>query len=104
MGKSNTVLCLIKHLARDAGGMEVSLHAFLTSALDGGECSASLLGPYTPRVRAPGTHWVGGWMSPRAGLDAMGRRQIPISCPESNFGSPARGLATILSYPRSFTI
>jgi hypothetical protein len=29
----------------------------LTSALDGGEWSASRLGRFTPRERAPGTHW-----------------------------------------------
>jgi len=24
---------------------------------------------YPPRERAPGTHWIGGWVSPRTGLD-----------------------------------
>jgi hypothetical protein len=24
-----------------------------------------------PRRRAPGAHWVGGWVDPRAGLDEM---------------------------------
>jgi hypothetical protein len=27
------------------------------------------LGRFTPRERAPGTHWIGGWVGPRAGLD-----------------------------------
>jgi len=26
---------------------------------------------YTPRERAPGTHWTGGWVGPRAVLDAL---------------------------------
>jgi hypothetical protein len=26
--------------------------------------------------RAPGTHWIGGWVGPRTGLDAMQRRKI----------------------------
>jgi len=32
---------------------------------------------YTPRLkkRAPGTHWIGGWMSPRAVLNAMVKRK-----------------------------
>jgi hypothetical protein len=40
--------------------VEVKLHAFLTSALDGGEWPASHSGHFTPRERAPGTHWIGG--------------------------------------------
>jgi hypothetical protein len=46
---------------------------FLTSALDGGEWSASRPGRLSPGERAPGTHWAGGWMGPRAGLDIMER-------------------------------
>jgi hypothetical protein len=40
---------------------------FLTSALDKGMLSASRPGRFTP-----GTHCVGGWLDPRAGLDAVG--------------------------------
>jgi hypothetical protein len=43
----------------------------LTSALDGGEWSASRPGRCTPRERAPGTHWIGGWVGSRAILDAV---------------------------------
>jgi hypothetical protein len=43
----------------------------LTSALDGGEWSASRLGRFTPRKSAPGTHCVGVWVSSRAVLDAV---------------------------------
>jgi len=46
-------------------------HAFLTSALDGGEWSASRLGRFTPRKRAHDALWSGGWMVSRAGLDAV---------------------------------
>jgi hypothetical protein len=35
-----------------------STHIF-TSALDGGEWSASCPGCLNPRERAPGTHWIG---------------------------------------------
>jgi hypothetical protein len=44
---------------------------FLTSALDGGEWSASRPGHFTLMERAPGTHWIGGWVGPNAGLDAV---------------------------------
>jgi hypothetical protein len=43
----------------------------LTSALDGGEWLASRPGRFTPREKAPGTHWIGGWVGPRAFLDAV---------------------------------
>jgi len=47
------------------------------TALDGGEWSASCPGRFTPRERAPGTHWIGGWVGPRLCLDAVVRRKIP---------------------------
>jgi len=36
------------------------IHTFLTSALDGGEWSASLPGHFIPGMKASGTHWIGG--------------------------------------------
>jgi hypothetical protein len=48
-----------------------------TSALDGGEWSASRPGRFTPRERAPGTRWIGGWVGPGAVLDAMVKRKLP---------------------------
>jgi len=42
-----------------------------TSALDRGEWSASCPGCFTPMERAPGTHWMGGWVGPRAVLDTV---------------------------------
>jgi hypothetical protein len=49
----------------------------LTSALDGGEWSASRPGRSIPRERAAGTHWIGDWVGPRAGLDAVVKGEIP---------------------------
>jgi hypothetical protein len=57
------------------GGRGVySSYSFLTSALDGDEWSASRPGrAFTPGEGTPGTHWTGGWMGPRAGLDTEAR-------------------------------
>jgi hypothetical protein len=43
----------------------------LTSALDGIEWSASRFDRFTPKESARGTHWTGGWVGPRAVLDAV---------------------------------
>jgi hypothetical protein len=56
----------------------------LTSALDGSEWSASRTGRFTPRERAPGAHSIGGWVGPRAVLDAVVKRKIPGPRRESN--------------------
>jgi hypothetical protein len=56
------------------GGMDVQIHIFLTSALFGGEWSASRLGRFTPKERARGTHWIGGWVDPRAGQNDLEKR------------------------------
>jgi hypothetical protein len=50
---------------------------YLTSALDGGEWSASRPGRFTPKERATGMHLMGGWVVPKAGLDAVEKRKIP---------------------------
>jgi hypothetical protein len=72
-----TCTLLTKHHAMKAYlGVEVYLHAFLISALDGNNRSASRTGRFIPRERAPVTHWIGGWVGPRAGLDAVVKRKI----------------------------
>jgi hypothetical protein len=43
------------------GGVDESIHTFLTSALDTCEWSAS----------RPGTHWIGGLVDPIVGLDDL---------------------------------
>jgi hypothetical protein len=55
----------------------MKLHTYLTSVLDGGEWSASRPGRFTPRERAPGLHWIGGLVGPRAGLETVSKREIP---------------------------
>jgi hypothetical protein len=58
------------------GGVDVCIHVFFTSPLTGGEWSASLPGCFTLRQTAPGTHGIGGWVSPRAGLDDLKKRKF----------------------------
>jgi hypothetical protein len=53
------------------GGVNVYIHIFFTSALVGGEWSA-----LRPRRFTPGTHWIGGWVDPRAGLDDVEKRKL----------------------------
>jgi hypothetical protein len=61
------------------GGVDVQIRVFLTPALDGGELSASRPGRFTPDEGAPGTHCIGGWVGPRADLDAVEyRRVLPL--------------------------
>jgi hypothetical protein len=60
----------------------------MTSALDGDEWSALRPGCFTPRERAPGTHGIGGWVSPRAVLDAVAKRKVPSPRRESNPRTP----------------
>jgi hypothetical protein len=55
--------------------VDVQTHIFLTSALVG-EWSASRPGRFNPWERAPSTHSLGGWVSPRAGLDDVEKRKF----------------------------
>jgi hypothetical protein len=59
-------------------GVDVQIHIFLTSALAGGEWSASRPGRFRPGETAPGTHWTGGWVDPRAGLDMEKRKSLTL--------------------------
>jgi hypothetical protein len=42
-----------------------------------------------PGEKAPGTHWIGDWVSPRGGLVVVEKRKL-LQCRESNTGRPAR--------------
>jgi len=54
---------------------------------------------FTPWVRASGTHWIGGWMGPRAGMDEVEKRNKSHHCPcwELNSWRPGRSLVPILT-------
>jgi hypothetical protein len=79
-------------------GMEVYLHSFLTLALDGDEWSASRPCRFTPGVGAPGTHWIGGWVDPRGGLDAVAKRKKSHQCPCRELNPDHPNLVSISQY------
>jgi hypothetical protein len=64
------------------GGLEVDLYAFLTSALDGGQWSASTPATLpTGKETAVSTVYGAGWMSPTAGLGPMEMKQNLLPLP-----------------------
>jgi hypothetical protein len=58
----------------------------LTWAIDGGEWS----GRFTPKESATGTHWIGGWVGPRAVLDSVVKRKLPNPLPGIEAQNPDR--------------
>jgi hypothetical protein len=63
--------------------VDVYIHIFFTSPLAGGEWSASRPGRFTPGERAAGTHWIGVWADPKAGLDDVEKKKF-WNLPDSN--------------------
>jgi hypothetical protein len=55
---------------------------------------------FTTGERTPGTHYIGGWVGPRVGLDAEATGKILCHCRGSNPGNPDRSqIRYWLSYP-----
>jgi hypothetical protein len=70
-------LCLTKHYAmKTYGEWRYRCTYSSTSALDGGEWSASCPSRFIPGERTPDTHWIGGWVGPRTGLEGTEKRKI----------------------------
>jgi hypothetical protein len=46
-----------------------------------GDWTLSRPGCALARERTPCTHWIGGWMDLRAGLDTQGREKNPLPLP-----------------------
>jgi hypothetical protein len=65
----------------------------LTSALDGGERPASRSGSFTLRERAPGTHWIWGWVGPRTGWARWWTEKFPAPAGTRTPDHPARSPA-----------
>jgi hypothetical protein len=91
-GKSK-VVSMLNQARRHEGVLREQRHSSthsLTSALNGGDWSALRPGPFIPRERAPGTRCIGGYVGPRAGLDAVEKRKSPIIGPVENRTSVAQ--------------
>jgi hypothetical protein len=58
--------------------MDVQSHIFLTLALVGDKWSASRPSCFNPGERYPCTHWIGGWVSLRAGFDEMKKNFLTL--------------------------
>jgi hypothetical protein len=90
---------------RRLGERRYNSYSFSTSAVDGGEWSASRPGrAFTPGERTPGPHCAGGWVGLRAGLDTEDRGKI--LCPRRG-SNPDRSVVQpvvrhyCMSYPCS---
>jgi hypothetical protein len=62
----------------------------MTSALEGGEWSASHSDRFSPCEGVPSTQFIGGWVGRRAGGEAdLALRKLSSPFQESNLGRPA---------------
>jgi hypothetical protein len=61
-------------------------YTFYTSALNGNEWLTASAGRFIPPTgeRALGTHCIGSWVGPRAGLEALEKKKNAISAPAGN--------------------
>ena len=93
------------HSMKAHGEVEVQVHSFVTAALHRGERAAPRPGGFIPVERARVTHWIGGWVGPRAGVDDFEYRKIPCFRRKLNRrSSVVQALAwslNQLSYPSS---
>lgn len=80
---------------RQMGGHEMSLHSFLTCALEGGEWLVSHPRHFTPG-KEPDAHWVGCWAGPRPGLDFLEKQKSLVPARIQNLDLPACSLITKL--------
>jgi hypothetical protein len=73
-------------------GVDVKIHIFLTSAQVGGGLSVSRSSSFTPGEKPQSTHWIGGWVDPRADLDYVEKRKLLIlpRLELGTLGRPAR--------------
>jgi hypothetical protein len=86
------------------GGVDLEIHIFFTSPLDGDYLSASRPGRFTLGGRTPRTHWLGGWVDPRDDLDGVEKRKVLIlsGLESRSVDQPARSqLLYRLRYPGS---
>jgi hypothetical protein len=92
----------------EALGRRYSSYSFSTSTLDGVSGQHHAPAALYDGERTPGTHWTGGWVGLRAGLDTGARGNILSPLPgiePRSPGRPARSQALYwLSYPGSWGV
>jgi hypothetical protein len=77
------------HTQGGAGGKRMySSYSFTTSALDGVSGQRHAPAALYPEERTTGTHWTGGWVGPRAGLETRGLKKSFRLCRGSNLDRP----------------
>jgi hypothetical protein len=59
------------------GEVEAQLRAFFAFELDTTHSSDSRPGRFNSGKRAPTTHWIGGWVGPKAGQDTAEEKNLP---------------------------
>jgi hypothetical protein len=87
-------------------GIEIQIHAFLTSATDADERSVSRPGRFTTGERAHGIHWTGGWVGFKAALD-NGEERKSLILPEIEpkfFGYTNRAISARHMLSKNVTI
>jgi hypothetical protein len=87
--KVNMFLCLTKHHAMKAHWGSGGIAATILNLGTRRRVVSFTTGPLFHQGKISGTHWIGGWMGPRAGLDAVGNRKIPGPYWELNPGRPS---------------
>ena len=74
-------LSLTKHHTLTVyGRVEVRLHAFLNSTLDGDEWSPSSFSPFIPGKTDASAYWIESWLQPRSRADLvdMKKHLLPL--------------------------
>jgi hypothetical protein len=64
------------HTMESKGERKHSSYSYMTSALDRVSGQHHAPAALYPRGKKPSTHWIGGWVGPRADLDTEARRKI----------------------------
>jgi hypothetical protein len=66
----------------------ISFHAFLTSALDGGELSVLCVSRYTPGGKnSRFSLCIGGWVGPTVSLGAVASKESPFRTRDTDFST-----------------
>jgi hypothetical protein len=92
MYRTNKGKVIPLHAMEAPGGKEVQLPLILNLCTRWGWVVSITPRPrFTPGERTPVTHWIGGWVDHRAGLDAEARGKILCHCRGSNPVRRAKG-------------